>query len=221
MCGTRAAAASADERAPGLRSGGPRADVRGVQHRRADSRLRPGGVAITGARRAFHGIARPPAVRERRSPRAARRRLRRSPAGLVYSNRPRACRIRRRGRPVVERAGARAHPAAAGHSRESERSARGRRPGRHDGDRDCRRARVRDSHDPAARRADGARCRVRPGLELGPHSPSVVARNARRTTPVRAARRSLARRERLARDVPGSTGNHEREAARSAPIHPN
>ena len=63
VCGTRTAAASADERAPGLRSGGQRAHVRGVQRRRADSRFGPRGLAAPAARRPLHGIARPAALR--------------------------------------------------------------------------------------------------------------------------------------------------------------
>ena len=161
-----------------------------------------------------------PLVRTSRTSRCARSSPVRSASALQGGPRETAAN-RRRGRPVVERADARAHPPATGHSREPERGARGRRAGRYDELRDCRRTRVGHSDHEAAGRADGAAGGIRSGRELGPRSPAVAARMPCRTAPVRAARRSLARRQRDARDVPGAAGRCQHEAARGAPIHPN
>ena len=117
--------------------------------------------------------------------------------------------------------GAWAHPAAAGHSREPEGSARGAGPGRDHGHRDCRRTRFRAAHGAPARGADGAAGGVRPGRERGARPPAVAARTARGAAPVRAARRSLARESGSSLAMFWRNWARERAAPRAAPIHAN
>ncbi len=118
----------------------------------------PGGVAVTAARRAFHGIARPPAVcatslisrcATSSSARSGWPRLLEPAEGLpntgaagVRLSSGRALGLILQPRAILESLSEALEVAA---------------PGGTTGDRDCRRTRVRDSHDAAAGRADGAR----------------------------------------------------------------
>ena len=128
----------------------------------------------------------------------------------------------RRGRRVLEREGAGAHPSAAGHARKPARGARGRQSWRDDEHRDCGRAGGRTPHRPAARGAHRADGRARSGRERRARAAAVAAGPpGSRAAPLHPARRAPARRAGHSRDVPRPDGHRKRAAARPAPIHPN
>ena len=210
MRGTLQAPSSADEPAPGLRRGRQRADVRGVQHRRT-ARSRSRRLRATAARGPVSGITRAAVDRAGVTACHAWSCQRRDwPPNRSHSKAP-----------IVERAGARAHPSTADGARKRARSARGRQPRRPDEHRDCWRQGRRTSHRPAAgctKRADG---RARSRRERRARAPSVAAGTTGQASPLHSARRSPARRANHPRRVPGSDGDGKRAASRPAPIHPN